>query len=159
MNGQTEKEERDERNDDALEQVKAETTTKANRKAKTTSPDAKHGKKMKAVLSKLDKKIAPRKAHGRTTKKAKKQTGGTYTAGVAKDPKGNTGDNPCLCGCGRKVRRFFSQGHDARVKGWLKAKAEGDETVKIPAVLAKAIAGGLVLGTARGENVLAKKAA
>ncbi len=104
-----------------------------------------------------------KETNSRSTKRAKaataKREGGTYPEGVAKRKDKRTGDNPCLCGCGRQVRRFFSQGHDARVKGWLKAKAEGDETVKIPDILSKALAGGLVLKTA-GERptVLSGKA-
>jgi hypothetical protein len=27
--------------------------------------------------------------------------------------------NPCLCGCGTKVKNNFAQGHDARLKGML----------------------------------------
>jgi hypothetical protein len=27
--------------------------------------------------------------------------------------------NPCLCGCGTKVKWNFAQGHDARLKGML----------------------------------------
>lgn len=27
--------------------------------------------------------------------------------------------NPCLCGCGEKVKNSFKQGHDARLKGML----------------------------------------
>ena len=27
--------------------------------------------------------------------------------------------NPCLCGCGTRVKNTFAQGHDARLKGML----------------------------------------
>lgn len=33
--------------------------------------------------------------------------------------------NPCVCGCGQLVERFFAQGHDARVHGWLLKVAKG----------------------------------
>jgi hypothetical protein len=51
--------------------------------------------------------------------------------------------NPCLCGCGAKVAGKFKQGHDQRVRGLMAAHT--DEGTKLPAVLVKAIASGLVI--------------
>jgi hypothetical protein len=34
--------------------------------------------------------------------------------------------NTCLCGCGAEVTRLFLQGHDARLKGKVKAVTRGD---------------------------------
>lgn len=41
------------------------------------------------------------------------------TAKAVKAVKASIKQNPCLCGCGTKVKRTFAQGHDARLKGLL----------------------------------------
>jgi hypothetical protein len=38
-------------------------------------------------------------------------------------------ENDCLCGCGEKVRGTFKQGHDQRVKGYLKKAMDENQNL------------------------------
>lgn len=75
--------------------------------------------------------------------------------GTAKHANGNTGDNPCLCGCGITVKRRFAQGHDARVHSWLKHVEKGERKAStLPGVLREALKAGVVAYRAESAAVL-----
>ena len=74
-----------------------------------------------------------------------KRTRKGWRNGTAKRANGNTGTNPCLCGCGTTVKGRFAQGHDARVHSWLKHVEQGERKLStLPAVLRKAVKAGAV---------------
>ena len=63
-------------------------------------------------------------------------------AGKAKTPKEPKEQHPCLCACGGLTGGKFVPGHDARVKGWFKKIAAGDEEFtfnKLPKSLQKLV--------------------
>lgn len=78
------------------------------------------------------------------TKSTKKSTKVSTSART-----GPTGDNSCMCGCGEKVKNYFAQGHDARLKGML---ARGE--VKNPTKAQKGFAKmhGVVIGSKKAKK-------
>lgn len=143
---------------DGLPQSEPDAQTATQVKKNRTKKEPKPARKPKAgaaakTRTKLgDKPVAKRKETNERAAEAKagrvkNPDGkcGTYPSGVAKRADKRTGDNPCLCGCGRLVRKFFSQGHDARVRGWTLSILEGDTGAKVPTGALKAMRDGLVL--------------
>ena len=59
---------------------------------------------------------------------------------------GNTkARNACLCGCGKKVRGYFAQGHDQRMRGFLLRHNAGTATKSELAAVKRALQVGVIL--------------
>lgn len=75
---------------------------------------------------------------------------------------GNTGKrNTCLCGCGTKVRGYFSQGHDQRMRGFILRVEAGTADKREQAAVKAAVKAGLTLKHVKEANaeILTRKAA
>lgn len=75
---------------------------------------------------------------------------------------GNTGKrNLCLCGCGTKVRAFFAQGHDQRMRGFILRVSAGTADKREAAAVKAALKAGVVLKHVNEANapVLTARAA
>lgn len=69
--------------------------------------------------------------------------------------------NECVCGCGKKVRHLFAQGHDQRVRGML-IRAASEDGYKLPGSMLQAIKAGLLKHLERvrpNARILTSKAA
>ena len=75
---------------------------------------------------------------------------------------GNTGKhNACLCGCGTKVRGYFSQGHDQRMRGFILRVSAGTADKREQSAVKAALKAGLTLKHVKEANagILTRKAA
>lgn len=75
---------------------------------------------------------------------------------------GNTGKhNTCLCGCGVKVRGYFSQGHDQRMRGFILRVSAGTASKQEQQAVKAALRAGVLLKAVKEANasILTRKAA
>lgn len=81
------------------------------------------------------------KGKSKAAKAAKTKTPARKATASKRAPKANVELQPCICGCGTQVARYFAPGHDARFKGWLIKIAKGTERAKdlMPSSLIKAL--------------------
>jgi hypothetical protein len=101
---------------------------------------------IKATIANMKAKVAAKIAKPVGKPKAGnpvgKPKGAAKPVAKAKTPKEPKEQRPCLCACGGTTGGKFVPGHDARVKGWFKKIAAGDEEFtfnKLPKSLQKLV--------------------